>query len=115
MSKTLSFIEAMQALERGERVHVLGDLEDEYCELKNRTLVNSQGASIEFGSDMFDYKFEIYKEPKPKKEVWQWRIKPKHSRYWYVLSDLMPEDDVSDQYRGYNIEKHAGPFEVGCD
>lgn len=62
---------------------------------------------IDYPSD-----WSIYEEPKPKKQVWQWRFKGKDESWWGISSSLMDENEVKKCFGHIKYEKHAGPFEV---
>jgi hypothetical protein len=64
--------------------------------------------------------WSIYEEPKPKKQVWQWRfLRPETNESkkpnWEVHPVLHTEESISKLLAGFKYEKHAGPFEVEGD
>lgn len=62
-----------------------------------------------------DDNWELYEEPKKKKQVWQWRSITESSKEWVVYTRLLTEDEAERVFKnkfGNRYEKHAGPFEV---
>ena len=110
MSKTLNTKEAMQALLDGKKITTEELLPHKaYIYLNDSTIVDSSGLLTVIGAE--DY--FLYEEPKPKKQVWQWRVKPYNSPItWSVCSDLFTEEGAKEAFNSLRYEKHAGPFEV---
>lgn len=105
-------LEAIQALTKGESVRLTYWHSGHFIRIKNGVLVNGFGRSANFPS-LEHYpkteKWEIYKEPTKKKEVWQWRFKNK-AGYWAIAPELFTEAEAGLILE--NKEKHAGPFMV---
>ena len=56
--------------------------------------------------------WSIYEEPKPKKQVWQWRHKHPGIANWELYHCLVTEEQARSMFHNELYEKHAGPFEV---
>lgn len=104
----MKFWEAMKALEEGCKVKHEGHKPGKYFHIKNNDICDNENAHISFGPAIISFKnWEIYEEPKVKKEVWQWRKKLSGGK-WCVLDILETKEEMT--HSGYEI--HAGPFEV---
>ena len=109
----MTFVEAMKALERGEKIRIPHWDCDAYIRLNyNSFIVDEAFRTYALPARAFKQQWELYTEPKPKKEVWQWRYKVKESGYWYSADLLLTEEEASKRWKTLKYEKHAGPFEV---
>jgi len=101
--------EIFQALLDGKKLMYIG-VSKYYVHFKNGTIVDATG-------DYMPYNFaspkdwSIYEEPKPKKQVWQWRFIDR-DKYLRVSELLLTEDEAACEFGDLKYEKHAGPFEV---
>ena len=104
----MTFWQAMKALEEGTRVRKTCWNSHEYiCIDDKNVIVNQKGEDYITLCYRGKYTWELYQEPKTKKQVWQWRFWSSVSGGWKVHSELSEKGPDA-----YKIEKHAGPFEV---
>jgi hypothetical protein len=80
-----------------------------YIELVNGQMKDKNGDVMVLG--LTPSSWSIYEEPKPKKQVWEWRYR-KAGKEWYVDGILCDEIRASVLFDNFEYEKHAGPFEV---
>ena len=130
----MTFSEAMKALESGEKVRCVTWIDkDEYLLLLlnpdeficgenilpksiaafNTVRGNYKNVTYSYLNTAVDW--EIYKGPKTKKEVWQWRYKEYEDSEWAVHGSLMCELIAKNLFNSPHIIKyeiHAGPFEL---
>lgn len=104
--------EAMQALLDGKKLTTEVLMRDYISMSDDGYIYNSDGVLYELKGTLESY--VIYEEPKPTKQVWQWRYfyGDLQKKVWIVDPELLSEGEVLLRYEGYKREKHAGPFEV---
>lgn len=102
--------EIYQALLDGLKLRMTSWISNDYVYLQRGTLVSREGYKLTYGFSDFS-NWELYEEPKKKKQVWQWRQ--------YVGRSLRISEFLytSDEVRNFSgkWEVHAGPFEVDCE
>jgi hypothetical protein len=109
MSKILNTKEAMQALLDGKKIRGINWPEDHVVELDEYGFLRDRLGHF-LNKELIE-SFEIYEQPKPKKEVWQWRFRDGVLQNWNVDHELRTESEAASVYK-VDHEKHAGPFEV---
>jgi hypothetical protein len=107
----MKFWEAMKALEEGEKVQEVGAGPNSYLQILNGRLKNSRGdeVSLDMGYVLGRVVWQIYEEPKPKKQVYQWRYKS--FGRWILSLNLRTKTEAATRF-SQEYEIHAGPFEV---
>jgi hypothetical protein len=80
------------------------------CHLQDGIVVDERGIPVNY-TFLDSENWSIYEEPKPKKQVWEWRYR-KAGKEWYVDGILCDEIRASVLFDNFEYEKHAGPFEV---
>jgi hypothetical protein len=105
--------EIYQALLDGKKIRE-SSWTTEYVYLKNGVLVCQEDYRMTYGFADCS-KWSIYEEPKPKKQVWQWRYKDEYATHYHLSGYLMTEEDAAFTFSRGRYEKHAGPFEVEAE
>jgi len=104
--------EIFEALLHGKKIRHKNWYDEMYFVLKNGNLINRLGHTNVLAVFDNPQHWSIYEEPKPKKQVWQWRWFHTVNHKWTVDCDLMNQNEAEKRLGKFKFEKHAGPFEV---
>jgi hypothetical protein len=102
--------EIFQALLDGKKLSHR-DSPNHFIQIIGGIIFNSDNWVVEY-LDLSATCWSIYEEPKPKKQVWQWRYLFQNG-HWYADRELLTEEEAAEEFEQHKAyEKHAGPFYV---